>query len=156
MHTSSLVARFDGFRLFIALCPDHMGLGIMAWVKFFLCPGAAYYETRPQVRCSFFFITPVITSLAISTYPTVRLLVPTSITLLHFLAISAHQHCLFLHPMYSNTRDLLIKHNHLHNHMFLDIPRLKRPTTSIIFYLNGNGCRSSFSFESRDHFHSKV
>jgi hypothetical protein len=29
----------------------YKGLGIMAWVKFFLCPGAAY-EARPQVRCS--------------------------------------------------------------------------------------------------------
>ncbi|KAG2092679.1 hypothetical protein BD769DRAFT_1520934 [Suillus cothurnatus] len=26
----------------------YKGLGIMAWVKFFLCPGAAADETRPQ------------------------------------------------------------------------------------------------------------
>jgi len=60
--------------------------------------------------------------------------------------------------MNSNTRDLLNKHNRLHSHiMFLDIPRLKRPKMSTIFYLNSCGSQGHFNFGlARAHIHSKV
>ncbi|KAG1886756.1 hypothetical protein F4604DRAFT_1285604 [Suillus subluteus] len=127
-HGSSPVTRFhDGHRLFIAPRPYQRG---------------SWYEHGSSVCCVSGLLTRFDLNSRPSTYVSSSPLLSYDLGTPQYLQFGVFLytlHCSLLRPMNSNTQDLLHKHNHLHNHKFLDIPRLQRPTTSIIFHLNNSG-----------------